>query len=272
MMDGIVGSVAVVTGAASGIGRAAALKFAEHGAAVGMIDLNSEGLAATQAAIVTAGGDATSVVAAADDPEAMRAALDQIEAHLGPIVHAFNGAGIRGSIAGTVDLPAEDWRAVIDINLTGTFVSMQAELRLMLAHNRGAIVNCASVLGVAGGGFGSAHYTASKHAVIGLTKTAALEAIGGGVRVNSIAPGFVATPMVLTMVPGGEDAARSLFAGAVPQGRLAEPGEIAEGVVWLCSDAAGYVVGHNLVLDGGLIAGLRAVSRPPMPVLEASSA
>ena len=270
MMDGI-GGVAVVTGAASGIGRAAALKFAENSAAVGLIDLNSEGLAATQAAIAAAGGQAISVVAAAADPDAIHAALDRIEAALGPIAHAFNGAGVRGPIAGTVDLPAEDWRAVIDVNLTGTFVSMQAELRLMLAHGRGAIVNCASVLGIAGGGFGSAHYTASKHAVVGLTKTAALEAIGGGVRVNSIAPGFVATPMVLTMVPGGNDAARALFAGAIPQGRLADPDEIAEGIVWLCSDAADYVVGHNLVLDGGLIAGLRAVSRPPTPVLEASS-
>lgn len=262
-MDGIKDTVAVVTGAASGIGRGAALLFAERGAKVGLIDIDAAGLAQTAEAIRAAGGEALACPAQVSSPAEVGAALDAVEHTLGPLVHAFNGAGVRGVVAEVADMGIEDWRAVIDVNLTGTFVCMQAELKLMAPRGRGAIVNCASVTGLVGGGPGSAQYASSKHAILGLTKTAALEAAPRGVRINAIAPGFVETGMTVNATPGGAQALSAAYSHAIPLGRVAQPAEIAEAVVWMCSDAAGYVVGHTLVVDAGLIAGLQRVMQPP---------
>ena len=262
-MEGISATVAVVTGAASGIGRATALAFAGYGAKVGLIDIDKDGIDETASQMSAIGGQTWGVVARVDVPEQMASALDEIERALGPIVHAFNGAGIRGTVAEVAALTPEQWRAVIDVNLTGTFVSLQAELRLMEARRRGCIVNCASVLGLVGGGMGSAQYSASKHAVIGLSKTAALESIGKGVRINTIAPGFVETAMVVNLTPGGRENAERMFSQTIPMGRLAQPSEIAEAITWMCSDMAAYLVGHTVVIDAGLIAGMHRIAQPP---------
>ena len=262
-MDGIRNTVAVVTGAASGIGRGTALSFAKHGAKVGLIDLDEAGLAGTARAIRDAGGEALVCPASATSPEDIGRAMDAIERELGPLAHAFNGAGIRGVIAEVADMAIEDWRAVIDVNLTGVFVCLQAELKRMGRHGRGAIVNCASVTGLTGGGLGSSQYAASKHAIVGLTKTAALEAISKGIRVNAVAPGFVETAMVVNNTPGGVEAVHAVYPQVIPIGRVAQPAEIGEAIVWMCSDAAGYMLGHTLLLDGGLIAGLQRVMQRP---------
>ena len=262
-MEGIAASVALVTGAASGIGRATALAFARYGAKVGLIDIDADGIEETASQIAAQGGEAWGVVARVDVPEQMAAALTEIERTLGPIDHAFNGAGIRGAVADAATLTPEQWRAVIDVNLTGTFVSLQAELRVMEPRGRGHIVNAASVLGLVGGGMGSTQYSASKHAVIGLSKTAALESIGKGIRINTIAPGFVETAMVVNMTPGGRENAERMFSQAIPMGRLAQPSEIAEVIIWLCSDAAAYLVGHTVVIDAGLIAGVPRIGPAP---------
>jgi len=249
---GLDGKVALVTGAGSGIGRATARAFARRGARVLVSDVAVEAGEETVKLIAGASGVARFVradVASEADVERLIAAA--LSAY-GRLDCAHNNAGVPGAEAKTADYPQADWDRVIAVNLTGVWLCMKHEIRQMLAQGGGAIVNTASVAGLQGFARYSA-YTASKHAVVGLTKTAALEYARSGIRVNAVCPGYIRTGMTQPMLdrhPGLEERVSSIE----PLGRIGRPEEIAETVVWLCSDAASFVTGLAMPVDGGLMA------------------
>jgi NAD(P)-dependent dehydrogenase (short-subunit alcohol dehydrogenase family) len=241
-------SVVIVTGAGSGIGRAAAVLFGADGAQVVCADID-EAAAGETAKIVTAdGGDAIGVrVDVADDPSVgamVAAAIEQF----GRLDAAFNNAGISPAPKPFTEHTLAEWQRVIDVNLTGVFLCMQHEIRQFVAQgDGGAIVNMSSGAGVVAAP-GQPQYTAAKHGVLGLTKQAAQEYMRQGIRVNAILPGMTDTPPMRDYLAGNDGMVRML-----PGGRLAEPEEIARAAVWLCSAHASYVSGASLVVDGGLI-------------------
>ena len=248
------GKTALVTGGGSGIGRATSLAYAREGARVVVADVNVEGGEETVLRIKEAGGDAILVHADVSKPEDTQAMVAQAVEAFGSLDCAFNNAGISGGRDRrlTADYLEDDWDRVIGINLKGVWLCMKAEIPQMLKQGGGAIVNTASIMGLVSTS-GSAAYTAAKHGVVGLTKAAALEYAKSGVRVNAVCPGYIHTPMVqdrLDTVDGYEDQLKSRH----PVGRLGEPEEIAEAVLWLSSDAASFVTGHNMPVDGGYTA------------------
>ena len=235
--------VAFVTGASSGIGRATAEAFAAKGYAVAMADREE---AAGRAAAEAIGGPCRFIPCDVTDEAMVEAAVRTTVETFGGLHAAFNAAGINGDAAATADCTPENWDRVIAVDLTGVWRCMRHELRQMMQGGGGAIVNCASVAGLVG----SEHlpaYVAAKHGVIGLTRTAALEYIRHGIRVNAVCPGMIDTPM-FDSIPA--DAAAALVASS-PVGRFGKPAEIAEAVVWLCDPASSFVVGHALTADGG---------------------
>jgi len=243
------GKVALVTGGGSGIGRATALAFAREGAKVVVADVGVEGGEETVRQIKAAGGEATFVrtdVAKAADVEALIAKTVQT---YGRLDCAFNNAGIEGVLTSTVESSEENWDRVIDINLKGVWLCLKAEIPQMLKQGGGAIVNTASAAGLIGIAGGSA-YVASKHGVNGLTKTAALEYAKQGIRVNAVCPGVIRTPMVERGFASNPQMMEAMVA-VEPIGRLGKPEEIGEAVVWLCSDAASFVTGLPMAVDGG---------------------
>lgn len=247
-MNGIENTVAIVTGASSGIGRSAALRFAEEGASVVAADVDDEGGMETVSEIEETSGEATFVRTDvsdwSDNEEMVETAVDTY----GGLDFAFNNAGIEGENHAASEQPMDNWERVIDVNLKGVFLSMKAEIPVMLEHGGGSIVNTSSIAGVLG--FPEiSPYVASKHGVIGLTKTAALEYSGEGVRVNAICPGVIDTPMV-ERSSGEMDAVDQAIA-ATPIGRLGAPEEIGDAAVWLCSEDASFVTGEAMVIDGG---------------------
>jgi len=252
MAGSLEGKVALVTGAGSGIGRAAALAFAREGAKVVVADVVAEGGKETVGLIEQAGGKALFVegdVSASASAEAMvRTAVEQY----GRLDCGFNNAGIEGAQAPTAECTEDNWDRVLSINLKGVWLCMKHEIAHMLAHGGGAIVNTASVAGLVGFPNIPA-YNASKGGVIQLTKTAALEYAKEGIRVNAVCPGVIRTPMVERFL-GGSAEAEAQFVALEPVGRMGTPEEVAEAVVWLCSDAASFVTGHAMPVDGGLVA------------------
>lgn len=246
------GKVAIVTGAASGIGRASAQAFAREGAKVIVSDVVVEGGEETVKMIKASGGEATFVrcdVAKTADVEALvKAAVDTY----GKLDCANNNAGIEGPMAPTADYAEADWDRVIAINLKGVWLSMKHEIRAMLATGGGAIVNTSSIAGLVGFQ-GLTAYSASKFGVNGITKVAALEYAKAGIRVNSVCPGVIQTPMVDRLVAAHPEMEPALIAGT-PLGRVGQPMEIAEAVLWLCSDKASFATGHNMVVDGAFTA------------------
>jgi NAD(P)-dependent dehydrogenase (short-subunit alcohol dehydrogenase family) len=246
------GRVALVTGAATGIGRAAAGLFAARGARVALIDI--DGAAAETAAheIGAQGGEAIALAADVADTDAVRAAVDGCVDHYGRLDCAYNNAGISGPAHPVAEMPEAQWRRTIDVMLTGVFLCMQREIPAILAAGGGAIVNCASGAGLIGFP-GQAAYVASKHGVIGLTKTAALEYGSRGIQINAICPGTARTPMVERVVSETPELSEELVR-LHPIGRIAEPEEIAEAALWLCTPRASFVAGSALVVDGGYVA------------------
>jgi NAD(P)-dependent dehydrogenase (short-subunit alcohol dehydrogenase family) len=245
---------ALVTGGGSGIGRAASLAYAKDGARVVVADVNVEGGEETVQMIKETGGEAILVHADVSNPEDTQAMVDQAVGAFGSLDCAFNNAGIGGGRDRllTADYLEEDWDRVISINLKGVWLCMKAEIPQMLKQGSGAIVNTASIAGLVGLS-GTVAYVAAKHGVTGLTKAAAMEYAKSGIRVNAVCPGYIETPLVQGIFDRVEGY-RERVAARHPMDRLGEPEEIAQAVVWLSSDAASFVTGHNMPVDGGYMA------------------
>lgn len=244
------GKVALVTGAASGMGLATARAFAEVGAAVVLADFKEDAVKAAAAELVAAGYQAIAVRCDVADDAQVEAMVDRTVSEFGRLDAAFNNAGVMARIAPTAESTREEWDRVIGVNLRGVWSCMKHELRQMERQGSGAIVNNASV-GALTGNPGIGSYIASKHGVVGLTRTAALEYVKHGIRVNAVNPGLIDTQIGRGVVNGDEDAYNEI-ARNVPIGRAGRPEEIATAVLWLCSPGASYVVGHALTVDGGM--------------------
>jgi NAD(P)-dependent dehydrogenase (short-subunit alcohol dehydrogenase family) len=246
------GRVALVTGAAAGIGRATAEAFAREGAHVVVVDLPGTAGEEVVHAIESSGGSALFVPCdVANGGEVRRMVRTAVEA-FSRLDYAFNNAGIEGEAAPAAECSEENWDRVMAVNLKGVWLSMREEIPHLLAAGGGAIVNCASVAGLVGFP-GIPAYSASKHGLIGLTKSAALEYAGAGVRVNAVCPGVIRTAMIERFT-GGDAEREAQLVASEPVGRMGTPEEVAAAVLWLCSDAASFVTGHALAVDGGFVA------------------
>jgi len=244
------GKVAIVTGGTSGIGKATAIAFAEKGATVVIVDWieNEE----TLNLIKASGGEAIFVKCDVSKAIEVKAMVDKTIAAFGRIDYAFNNAGIEGTNAKTADCTEENWDKTIGVNLKGIWLCMKYEIPEILKQGKGVIINCASVAGLIGFG-GLPAYVASKHGIIGLTKTTALEYAKQGLRVNAVCPGVIQTPMI-DRITGKIKETIEEFKGLEPIGRFGLPEEIANAVLWMCSDEASFVTGHAMVVDGGFVA------------------
>lgn len=249
-MAGLVeGKVALVTGGGSGIGRQACLVFSREGAQVVVCDVAVEGGEETVGQIEQAGGQATFIKADVAQAAEVEALVAKTVETYGRLDCAYNNAGIAGQTARVADDSEQNWDRILSINLKGVWLCLKYEIAHMLQQGGGAIVNTASDAGLIGLKRAGA-YVASKHGVVGLTKTAALEYAKSNIRVNAVCPGPIDTPMLR----GASERVIDAMAAAQPNGRLGQPQEIAEAAVWLCSDAASFVTGHPMPVDGGYIA------------------
>ena len=245
------GKVVIVTGGASGIGRATAFAFAREDAKVVIGDIDVAGCETVVAAIKEKGGEASCVRADVTKSTDVQALVRKAVTDYGGLDCAFNNAGLVGSVAGIADTTEDDWNRVVATNLTGVWLCMKYEIPEMLKRGGGAIVNNGSVTGLVGAP-GPVGNVATKHGVSGLTKSAALQYATQGIRVNAVAPGLVRT-MLTTHLSRNPEAEAAVLA-AVPQGRWCEPEEIAEAVLFLCSPRASHVTGHVMAIDGGITA------------------
>jgi NAD(P)-dependent dehydrogenase (short-subunit alcohol dehydrogenase family) len=247
------GNVAVITGAGSGIGRACALAFAGEGAKVVVADIAVADGEETVRLIKAAGGEAVFVACNVAKSADVSALMTKTIENYGRLDYACNNAGIGGPAMISGDYREEDWRAVIDVNLTGAWLCMKYELPLMVKQGKGAIVNMSSILGKVGFATAPA-YVAAKHGLIGLTQTAALEYATQNIRINAVCPGFIYTPLLekAGMQIGSE--MHTVISNLHPMKRMGTSEEIAGAVIWLCSDAASFVTGHALMVDGGYTA------------------
>ena len=246
------GKVSLITGGGSGIGKASALAFAREGSKVVVADVNVEGGEQTVRLIQDTGGEATFVRADVSISSDVADMVSHAVQTYNRLDCAFNNAGVSGGPGRVHEYTEENWSRVLNINLTGVWLCMKYEIIQMLNQGGGAIVNTASVMGLVGGSRSPA-YGATKHGVVGLTKTAAVDYAREAIRVNAVCPGYIRTPMIeqgVLLDPGGEERVVSRH----PMHRLGTPEEIAEAVVWLCSDAASFVTGHAMAVDGGYVA------------------
>ncbi len=246
------GKVALVTGAASGIGLATAKAFAESGASVALADWNEDAARAAADELTAQGHKAIAIRCdVADDAEVEAMVAKTVEA-FGQLDAAYNNAGVQNVLAETADTTREDYDRVMGVNLRGEWACMKFELQQMRKQGSGAIVNCSSLGGLIGGAERGI-YHAAKHGVLGFTKSAALEYGTRGIRVNAICPGLIWTPMADQMVAEGQGDALKGMEAMIPMGRVGRPEEIASAVLWLCSDAASYVTGQSISVDGGFV-------------------
>src|SRR5499427_932745 len=242
--------VALVTGAGSGLGLATAKAFAESGASVVLADANEEAVGSAAEEMSALGHKALAIRCDVADDAEVESMVERTVATFGRLDAAYNNAGVQNVPVEAADATREDFDRVISINLRGVWSCMKCELRQMLTQGSGAIVNCSSIGGlVAGPKRGT--YQASKHGVLGLTKSAALDYAARGIRINAICPGLIHTPMADQMMAAGQADALNAMLKDVPIGRLGRAEEIAEAVLWLCSSAASLMVGHALAVDGG---------------------
>jgi NAD(P)-dependent dehydrogenase (short-subunit alcohol dehydrogenase family) len=251
-MNDMAGRVAIVTGGATGIGRASVVAFARRGAQVVVADVNDDAGAETVKLAESEGTDATFVHTDVTDSSSVAAMVDTAITAFGRLDFAHNNAGMSGVAAGVVDCTEELWNRTLALNLTGVWLCMKHEIPRMLESGGGAIVNTSSGAGLVGFAALPA-YVASKHGVIGLTKSAALEFVRAGIRVNAICPGTTRTPMIEAYI-GDDPNIEKMMTMASPLGRMAQPEEMAEAAVWLCSDAASFVNGVALPVDAGAVA------------------
>ena len=238
--------VAFITGAASGIGRAAAVAFAAEGARIAVLDRTEDALADTVAAVKAAGGEVLVIACDVSDPDQVEAAVALTVERFGRLDVAFNNAGVENEAAPVHEIDLAEWDRILGINLRGTFTCMKHELAQMVAQGSGVVINTSSGAGIRGVAGGAA-YAASKHAIIGLTRSAALDYATQNIRVNAVLPGNIETPMMDRFTSGDIQKAIDLE----PVGRLGKPEEIAEAVLWMASDLGGFVTGAATVIDGG---------------------
>jgi NAD(P)-dependent dehydrogenase (short-subunit alcohol dehydrogenase family) len=246
--------VALVTGGGGGIGLATASAFAEAGASVIMADSNATLLEEAAGDLRSAGHEVLAVTCDVTDRNQVRATTEQAVVAYGRLDAAFNNAGINCDSAPMLETEDEEFDSILDVNLRGVWNCMKAELRQMMAQGSGAIVNCSSIGGMRGSK-GRAAYSASKFGVIGLTRAAALDYAGMGIRINAVCPGIIGnTPMAARVTKNNDPDIIKAFVAAEPIGRLGEPEEVAAAVLWLCSAGASFMVGHALAVDGGILA------------------
>src|SRR3979411_1482999 len=244
--------VALVTGAASGLGLATAKAFAESGASVALADWNEDAVHAAAQDMNAQGHKASAIRCDVADDAQVDAMVKTTVATFGGLDAAYNNAGVQNVLAETADTTREDYDRVMGINLQGVWSCMKFELQQMRKQGSGTIVNCSSLGGLVGGAERGI-YHAAKHGVIGFTKSAALEYAARGIRINAVCPGLIWTPMADQMVAAGQGEALKAMEKSIPMGRVGRPEEIADAVLWLCSDAASYVTGQSISVDGGFI-------------------
>jgi NAD(P)-dependent dehydrogenase (short-subunit alcohol dehydrogenase family) len=244
--DRFTDKVVLITGAASGIGRAAAIAFAAEDARVAMLDRSADALEAVQVSLKNAGSEVLTITCDVSSPDQVEGAIKQVVNRFGRLDIAFNNAGVENKAAPVHEIDLAEWDRIIGINLRGTFLCMKHELAQMVKQGGGVVVNTSSGAGIRGVAGGAA-YAASKHAIIGLTRSAALDYAKQNIRVNAVLPGNIETPMMDRFTGGDIQKAIDLE----PVGRLGKPSEIAEAVLWMASDLGGFVTGAATVIDGG---------------------
>jgi len=244
--------VVLVTGGSYGIGRAAAIGFARKGAKVSIADLDVERGEETLRRIKEAGGEAIFVKTDVSSEEDVKALVEKTVQTYGKLDCAFNNAGIHKQFVSTIDFSAEDWEEMINVNLKSVWLCMKYEIPQMLKQGKGSIVNTSSAAGLVGAPSNPA-YPASKHGVVGITKSTALEYARKGIRVNCVCPGPTRTGMNEALVATSPEIVRAMDQ-KVPMGRIGEPEEVAAAAIFLCSDEASYITGHALPVDGGIVA------------------
>jgi NAD(P)-dependent dehydrogenase (short-subunit alcohol dehydrogenase family) len=252
MRDGFQGKVVLVTGGAYGIGRAAAIGFAERGAKVVVADIDASRGTETLQRIKSSGGEAIFVKTDVSSEEDVRALVDRVVETFGRLDCAFNNAGIHKRFVSTVDFTEGEWEEMIHVNLKSVWLCMKYEIPQMLKQGKGAIVNTSSVAGLVGAPSNPA-YPASKHGVVGITKSTALEFARKGIRVNCVCPGPTRTGMNEELTATNPEMVKAMDQ-KVPMGRIGEPEEVAAAAIFLCSDEASYITGHALPVDGGIVA------------------
>ena len=249
------GKVALITGAGGGIGLATAEAFANAGASVILADCDEEMIGKATDGLRAAGHNAIGVTCDVTDPIQVNAMIERAVSSYGRLDAAFNNAGVNSEAATFLETSDDEFERVMNINLRGVWNCMKGELRQMLAQGSGTIVNCSSIGGLKGSR-GRSAYSASKHAVIGLTRSTALDYAATGIRINAVCPGIIGnTPMAAKVTKNYDPDIIRAFVAAEPIGRLGKPEEIAAAVVWLCSPLASFMVGHAMAVDGGILAG-----------------
>lgn len=247
------GKIALVTGAGAGIGFATARAFAQAGAAVALADIDEEAVGRAAEKLLAAGHKALAICCNVAEKSAVAAMVGQTVSTFGRLDAAFNNASVNCEGADLLETSDDEFDRIVSVNLRGVWNCMKAEIRQMKTQGSGAIVNCSSIGGMVGSK-GRSAYSASKHGVIGLTRSAALDYATQGIRINAVCPGIINTPMATAVTRNNDPDIVKAMIAREPIGRFGEPDEIASAVVWLCTPAASFMIGHAMAVDGGVLA------------------